>query len=74
MLLSGLAVYMRLHAALAMTVKMIIFALFTTRLLRYFLRTVLVLYQPDNDECSIAVVFRNKAQYAGNGHSPCQVL
>ena len=34
----------------------------------------LVLYHPDNDGCSIAVVFRNKAQYAGNGHSPCQVL
>ena len=25
-------------------------------------------------EFSITVVFRNKAQYAGNGRSPCQVL
>ena len=34
----------------------------------------LVLQQVYIDGLSVTVVFRNKAQYAGNGHSPCQVL
>ena len=34
----------------------------------------LVLRQGCIDGCSVTVVLRNKTQYAGNGHSPCQVL
>jgi hypothetical protein len=33
---------------------------------------MLVLLQYDNDGFSVPVVFRGKAQCAGNGHSPCQ--
>jgi len=35
---------------------------------------VSVLQQGYIDDYSVTVVFRNKAQYAGNGLSPCQVL
>ncbi len=36
--------------------------------------STLVLRQGYIDGFSVTVVFRNKAQHAGNGHSPCQVL
>ncbi len=37
-------------------------------------RMELVLHQGYIDGLSVTVVFGNKAQYAGNGRSPCQVL
>ncbi len=41
---------------------------------RFFVVFELVLYQGDFDGFSDTVVSRNKAQCAGNGISPCQVL